>query len=277
MEWMHLRGCAVLLAGLLSVTAAADGEPLCMAVAEGSSGQSDLGKVRDKYRPLADEIARSAGRPVKIKVLSFGALLQTIKQGDCELVYTRTSYIAGWAIRDMQYKLLAANEGTKQVVFIAPSGRQYGSVRDLRGLRLAIPEPQSDLTKVAYAMLRDAGVKPEELKLQPTSLQDSIVFGVESQLSDAGLLTSNSKAAKEWEKKGGAWAIKSRPLPNWSFLASPKLAASEANRLQSALLAISQSSVGKKALQDVNLANLVAAKPADYTAIVDWVGPPQGS
>ncbi|MGQ5523353.1 phosphate/phosphite/phosphonate ABC transporter substrate-binding protein [Chitinimonas sp. PSY-7] len=270
------RRFAVLVAALLSCAVLAEEAPLCMAVSEGSTGQTNTNKVREKYRPLADEIAQTIGRPVKIKVVGFAPLLHTIEQGDCELIYTRTSYIAGWAIRDMQYKLLAANEGNKQVVFIGQPGQKFASVRDLRGLRIAIPDAHSDLTRVAHAMFRDAGVKQEELQLQQTSLQDAIVFGVESKLSDVGLLTSNSKAAKDWSQKGGTWVIKSRTLPNWSFLGSPNLSTSDATKLQAALLNLGQSSNGKKALQDVNMTNLVNAKPADYTAVLEWVGMPKG-
>ncbi|QDQ27827.1 phosphate/phosphite/phosphonate ABC transporter substrate-binding protein [Chitinimonas arctica] len=279
MEWSKQARnlVAVLLGGVVMAAPvqAAEKAPLCMAVAEGSSGQADLAQVRDRYRALGDEIGKALERPVKIRVLSFNALLQTVKQGDCELVYTRTSYIAGWAIRDEQYKLLAANEGSKQVVFIAPAGSQYASLRDLRGKRVAMPDAQSDLTRVAYAMLRDAGMKPEDVVAQPTSQQEAILFGVESQLSDVGVLTSNSKAAKDWAKKGGVvMAVKSRVLPNWSFLAGPRLSAGEAKTLQETLLTLSQSPTGKKALQDASLVELVTAKPADYLSVVNWLGGP---
>ncbi|QNM96006.1 phosphate/phosphite/phosphonate ABC transporter substrate-binding protein [Chitinimonas koreensis] len=273
MEWKR-KLILALLAGLgLVGTVHADKGPLCLAVSEGSSGQGDIGQVKDKYRPLGEELGRALERPVKIRVLSYGALLQTLRQGECELVYTRTAYIAGWAIRDAQYKLMAANTGSKQVVVIAPAGNRYASVRDLRGKRVAMPDLQSDLSRVLLAMLRDAGLKPDDLHVQTTSQQDSIIFGLDSQLSDAGVLTSNSKAAREWAKKGGLVALKSRPLPNWSFLASPKVG-DDGGKLQQALLGLNQSAAGRKALQEANLDSLVEAKPADYVAVVDWVGAP---
>ena len=270
------RHFAILVATLISSTVLADETALCMAVSEGSTGQTETNLVREKYRPIADEISQAIGRPVKIKVVGFAPLMHTIEHGDCELIYTRTSYIAGWAIRDMQYKLLAANEGNKQVVFIAQPGMKFTSIRDLRGLRIAIPDAHSDLTRVAHAMFRDAGVKQEELQLQQTSLQEAIVFGMDSKLSDVGLLTTNSKAAKDWSQKGGTWALRSRTLPNWSFLGSPHLSTSEADKIQTTLLKLGESSSGKKALHQVNMTNLVHAKPADYMAVLEWVGLPNG-
>lgn len=277
---MSLKNCALFLGSsllALSVTLpalAADKTPMCLAVAEGSSGQADVSAVRDKYRSLADELGQAVGRPVKIKVLNFNVLLQTVRQGDCEVVYTRTSYIAGWALRDQHYSLLAANEGNKEVVFIARNGDRYASIKDLRGKRVAMPEPQSDLTMVANAMLRDAGMKPADLQVQNTNLQEAIIFGVDQQLSDVGVLTSNSKAAKDWSKKGGTVAVRSRTLPNWAFLAAPNVRSEDADKLRSALINLAKSDSGKKALQEANLSALVAAKPTDYLSVVQWVGPP---
>ncbi|WP_460528053.1 phosphate/phosphite/phosphonate ABC transporter substrate-binding protein [Chitinimonas naiadis] len=275
-KWLGLAawGAGLLALGMTTSVQAADKTPLCLAVAEGSSGQADVTAVRDKYRGLADELAQAVGRPVKVRVLNFNVLLQTIKQGECEIVYTRTSYIAGWAIRDQQYSLLAANEGSKEVVFISRGGDRYASVKDLRGKRVAMPEPQSDLTMVANAMLRDAGMKPADLQVQSTNLQEAIIFGVDNQLSDVGVLTSNSKAAKDWAKKGGAVGVKSRTLPNWAFLGAPSLRGEEAERVRGALLGLAKSDSGKKALQDANLSPLIPARPADYLAVVTWVGPP---
>ena len=69
------------------------------------------------------------------------------------------------------------------------------SPADLKGKRIALPEEQAFITRVALAMLRDQGIQPNQVSLSYFRGQEALADGVQKKSQEAGAIGSFSKIA----------------------------------------------------------------------------------
>ena len=269
------RECLVpLLAGLVFMGAAqAASQELLLGVNEGTSGALSYTDMQEKYKPLACYLSTQLKRPVTLEsARNLDSLNYNLDKKRYDLVLIRPSQIAARAMRDDGYKLLTAAQGEAITYFIVPGNSPLKTAADLKGKAIAFPDDQAYPTRVALAMLRDQGIKPNQVKLQYFKTQEVVGYSVENKFNDAGVVVSYSKVAKDWTKQGGRILWKSRSLPFWSVSASSQLDDATQATVKSALLALSNNAQGQEILKKAGVSGFVPADPAAYLTLLKWTG-----
>ena len=92
----------------------------------------------------------------------------------------------------------------------------------------------------------------------------------DSTFADVGIVAPAQ--AKLWASKGGVILFKSKQLPFWSIIASPKMSKSDVANMQKALIEMGSSEEGKKILAKVSVKSWVAGNPKEYLDLLTWLG-----
>lgn len=263
----------LLVCCICAAVAQAAPQELLLGVNEGTSGALSYTDMQDKYRPLATYLSAQLKRPVALEsARNLDSLSYNLNKKRYDLVLIRPSHIAARAMRDNGYKLLAAAQGEAVTYFIVPGNSPLKTPADLKGKGIAFPDDQAYPTRVALAMLRDQGIKPNQVKVQYFKTQEVVGYSVENKFNDAGVVVSYSKVAKDWPKQGGRILWKSSGLPFWSITASAQMDDATQATIKTALLALSQNAQGREILKKAGVSAFVAADPAAYLALLKWTG-----
>jgi len=257
------------LLGLLTQPARAAN--VLMGIAEGVAEQTGFGEMQDKYQPLADYL----GRVLKTKVTlessqNIQSALLNLQKGRYDLMFCRPSNVSAKAIRDNKYQLVGMAKGDFAANFIVRKDHSFQKNEEVLPRTIALPEQNSLMAKVGLATLRDMGGNPDPKKLRFTQYQEAVNFMVENKFADVGIVAPAQ--AKAWEKKGGVTLFKSKKLPFWSIIASPKLSKSDVAAMQKALIDMESSEEGKKILAKIGVKGWVAGNPQEYVDMLTWLG-----
>jgi ABC-type phosphate/phosphonate transport system substrate-binding protein len=258
----------ILLAALASPAHAGN---VLLGIAEGVAEQSNYGEMQDKYQPLADYL----GRVLKDKVVlessqNIKSAMLNLKKKRYELLFCRPSNVAAIGIRDDGYQLVGMAKGSFTADFIVRKDSAIKKKEDVLGHSFAMPGANSLMARVGMATLRDLGEKPDPKKIRYTHYQEAVNFMVANKFSDVGIVAPQQ--SKAWEKTGGVTLFKSRKLPFWSIIASPKINKADVTRLQKALIEMENSDEGKKILAKISVKGWVAGDPKEYVDMLSWLG-----
>lgn len=271
---MRRFGCPALLIGLLWWTGtvlAAPAGALLMGISEGVAEQASFSEMQEKYRPLANQLGRVLGRQVNIESSqNFETARKGLAKQRYDLMFVRPSNVTGVAIRDHSYQLVAMAKGQFAAHFIVPRDHGLNRPEDILTRRIAMPEQGSLMAKVGLAVLRDMGGVKDPNQIRYVRYQEAIPFMLEKRFADVGVVSPAQ--AKAWEAKGGVTLFKSRALPFWAIIASPKLSAGEVARLQEALIAQESSEEGKAILARLGVKGWTAGNAKDYVDLLSWIG-----
>ena len=220
-------------------SAAFAAQPLMMGVSEGTSGGLDHAQVISKYQGLADVIGRALKRNVNVVfVREFKALEEGMREGRFDFVYARPSDYPARGIRDYGYQFVATSKPDGRCYIIASKHSAIRSLKDLRGKRIALPEPTAYMTKFCKAELRDQGIEFSPATLLYVREQGAVGFYLENRFADVGGVASYSGVARKWEKDGNYVVHKSVAQPYFPLVASNKLAPNQVGKVQAALTAM---------------------------------------
>jgi ABC-type phosphate/phosphonate transport system substrate-binding protein len=262
-----------LLAGLVfwSASALAAGGNALLGISEGVAEQTSFSEMQEKYQPLADYLGRLLKRKVTVESSqSFKTALTNLGKERYDLMFVRPSNIAGRAIRDNKYQLVATAKGDFAAHFIVRKNHGFKKPEDVLTHPIAMPEEAALMSLAGLATLRDLGGKKETLQLHYSRYQEAIPYMVEQKFADVGVVAPGQ--AKAWEKKGGVTLFKSRALPFWSIIASPKISANEVAAMQEALIAMDSTAEGKAILQKIGVKGWTAGEGKDYVEMMKWIG-----
>jgi len=242
-----------------------------MGIAEGVAEQSGFSEMQEKYQPLADYL----GRVLKTKVTlessqNIKSAILNVQKGRYELMFCRPSNVAARAIRDNKYQLVGMAKGEFSANFIVRKDHPFKKNEDILHSTIALPEQSSLMAKVGLATIRDMGGKPDPKQLRYTQYQEAVNFMVANKFADVGIVAP--ALSKAWEKKGGVTLFKSKKLPYWSIIASPKLSKNEVAGMQKALIDMENSEEGKKILAKITVKGWVAGDPKEYVDMLTWLG-----
>ena len=256
---------------LTMVALPAHAENVLMGIAEGVAEQSSFSEMQDKYQPLADYL----GRVIKTKVTlepsqNIKSAILNLQKERYDLLFCRPSNVSAKAIRDNQYQLVAMAKGDFAANFIVRKNHPFTKNTDIVQHTIAMPDQNSLMAKVGLATLRDMGAKPETMQIRYTRYQEAVNFMVENKFSDVGIVAPAQ--AKAWEKKDGVVLFKSKKLPFWSIIASPKLSKDDVARMQKALIDMENTDEGKKILAKIGVKGWVPGNPKDYVDMLNWLG-----
>jgi len=240
-------------------------------IAEGVAAQSSFGDMQDKYQPLADYL----GHVLKAKVTlessqSIKSALVNLKKSRYDLMFCRPSNVAAKAIRDDKYQLVVMAKGDFAANFIVRKDSGLKKPEDIFNHMIALPEKNSLMAKVGLATIRDLGGKVAPSQLHFTRYQEAVNFMVEMKFADVGIVAP--ALVKPWVKKGGVVLFKSKKLPFWSIIASPKMSKEDVAKMRKALMDMENTDEGKKILAKIGVKGWVPGNPQDYVDLLTWIG-----
>lgn len=263
---------SVLALTLISATFtvfAADTQTL--GVRESVAEQMSPGKLHERYKDFADFISHTIGKQTLIDASQEAKfILDNMKSGKYAVMFVRPTGLAGRALRDDGFTLVAEAKDELYAAFIVPKDSPLKRAEDLIGKRVVMPEKTAFITNVGFATLRDAQIDASKLNIQYTRYQDSAAYIVDTKLADAALVSS--VVAKSWEKKGGRTLFRSKRVPSWAVIASPKLSQADITKLRAALLAMESNDNGRKILQQIGVSGFMQGNPEEYLALSKWIG-----
>jgi len=244
---------------------------MLMGIAEGVAEQTGFGEMQEKYQPLADYLARVLNNKVTLESSqNIQSAILNLKKERYDLMFCRPSNVAGRAIRDNKYQLVAMAKGDFTANFIVAKDHPFKDPKDILGRKIAMPEKSALMSRVGVATLRDMGGDAEGKNIRFTRYQEAVNFMVENKFADVGVVAP--ALAKAWEKKGGVILFKSKKLPFWSIIASPKMSKDQVARMQKALIEMENSDEGKKILAKISVKGWAPGNAQDYVDMMSWLG-----
>lgn len=261
----------VLLLATSSAAFAAATETQTLGVREGVSEQMSPAKLHDRYKEFADFITRSTGKSTLVDASQEAKfILDNMKSGKYAVMFMRPAGLAGRAMRENNFTLVAQATDELYAAVIVPKDSPLTKVEDLVGKRVAMPEKSAFITKVGQAALRDANIDLTKINIQYTRYQDSAAYTVDTKLADAAIVSPI--LLKAWEKKGGRVLFRSKPVPSWAVIASPNLSAADVAKLRQALISMETTEAGQKILQKIGVSGFKQGNPNEYLALLKWIG-----
>lgn len=267
-----LAACALLVVPVTSSLAAED---LIFAVNEGVTYRITPHETRDRYREIADNLARLLKRNVRIEpVENYNVLRKGLADRRYELAYVHPAHIALAAIRDSGYQPVAVTRGwtNYRARFLVPKTAPLAKSADVRGQKMVIPDPDSITAWMMRATLRDLGLDPAKESIGSTRYQDGIPFMLENGFYSVGV-TASGAVVRQWQEKGGRILFESKPIAIKYLLAGPSLSRAEAERVRAFFVELETNDRGRAMLKGIGFEGF--APPPDAAALAEatrWLG-----
>lgn len=262
---------SMLLCLIAGGAVAAPVETQVLGVRESVAEQASPVKMQDRYKEFADYIAKAVGKPTLVDASQEAkSVFANMKAGKYAVMFVRPAGLAGRALRESDFTLVASAKDELYAAFIVPKDSPLKRPEDLIGKRVAMPEQSAFVTKVGLATLRDQKIDATKLNIQYTRYQDSAAYSVEQKMADAALVSP--LVSKPWEQKGGRVLFRSQQVPSWAVVASSKLTPGEVDKLRKALFAMDTTPEGRRILQQIGVSGFTGGKAEDYIALLKWIG-----
>ncbi len=272
---MSLRPLAWLAVAVVAVVPySASASDLVFSVTEGVTYQATPKEIRDKFEPLAVALGTALKRNVKVVLVpKYDDVRAGLAKQEYDLAFIHPSHVALAEIKAGRYKTIAWTTGYTEytVSLMVKPNDPAKTLPDIKGRTLVTPDPDSITAWMVRAMLRTAQIGPDELRIRTTRYQDAVPFYIEYGFADVGATAANS-VVKEWTDKGGKVFLKSRSVPIKYFIVSSKLPADEQERIQRALVTLTQSDQGKQVLAAVGYKGFVMPDHSVDTSAIAWLG-----
>ena len=204
------------------------------------------------HQPLADALAARIGRPVRIlSARDFRTFVARTHAGDYDLVLT-APHLAWLARREAGYRPLAKYREPVRGLLVARAGSGIARPRDLRGRRVAVPDPLAISAMAVEADLARAGLSLRgETRLQEGGAHTNAALRVLNGSADAAVIGRQPYARLPAQARARLIVLhETPPLSSQMLLAHPRLAPAEQERLQAALSGFAASPAGRAYLKN---------------------------
>lgn len=223
-----------LIAAAVSLPASAQ---LTLAIVRGDNEYLGDMETHKKYDRLSQIIQDAAGEPVKVKFYrdAFFAIKRG-KSGEFDMVLG-PSQVAANLIK-FHYSPSLKSQEMISAVYVTPSGSRTVSLQDAQGKKVGMPHYESLTGGLARAQLNEMGISGKkyfaELHYQPVS--EATLYGLNIGRYDVAV--ADADMALAWVRKNGGKIIaKTSPSPSMAFSIKESVSTSQADRINSALLA----------------------------------------
>src|SRR5947209_13912831 len=158
-----MRLLASLLAsfGVALLTAAPAQAELVLAVNEGVTYYVTPHEIREKYKDLADLLGKTLKTTVKVvPVDQYPVLRKGLDEQQYDLAFVHPAHHSLLSLRDGKYRLVALTKGYTEYKarFFIKKDAPIKQASDIKGGRIAMPDPDSITAVITRATLRDLGV-----------------------------------------------------------------------------------------------------------------------
>jgi ABC-type phosphate/phosphonate transport system substrate-binding protein len=251
-------------------------KPIKMAVNDGRTGSTSMIEIMAKYEPLAEVFSRALGgrKVVLLQIREFDRLDQVLAEREFDILILRPTDRAARAVSGNDYRLIANARPDVQCVLLARNDSSLTSVQQVPGKRLVMGEPDSWLTRVCRADLRDNGIDLTKERVEYVREQPTIGILLDGKIADVGGVAQFSAMAQQADKRGYRVVHRSTPQPTLPVIASARLNAGELRALQDALLTLPNSAEGRKLLKSLAIDGFVAGETERMRELTRWLDRP---
>lgn len=252
---------ALLLSGPLAAQTPATQEPLKL----GFFPLISTVALFKRFLPLADYLSSELGRPVVLETArDFPTFTLRTAARRYDIVVT-APHFAVRASDSGLYDIRASVRSDVQQLIVVRDDSPIKQVSQLAGARLATPPPRALITMMGHDHLQDIGLTgvraPEYLPYPSHNAANEAVIGGQA---DAAIASSNivSKALAQ----GAPLRIISRglKLPNMATLVATDLPDDLADRIEQALVSMSEKPAGQAALKQMAMPGYRQVRAVDY-------------
>lgn len=269
-----MRRFFFILAACLLVVPSFAQDVVTFGVNEGATYRVTPIETRERYREIGDMLSKLLKRPVKIvPIEDYPTLRKGLEDKQYDLAFIHPAHLSLRAIRDQKYQLLALTTGYTEyrARFFVGKDSVLKDSRAIKGQTMAMPDPDSITAWIARATMRDLGIDPAKENIQTTRYQDAVPFMVEHGFAQVGISASGA-VIKEWEAKGGRVLFASRPVPIKHLIASPNLAAADAERVRDLFIGLENAPGGAAVLQKLGFKGFQRAEGSQVADLTAWLG-----
>jgi ABC-type phosphate/phosphonate transport system substrate-binding protein len=241
--------CAVL--PMFARAQAPAAQPLVFGVNEGVTYRISSPDVRERYREIADDLAKLLHRPVRVEYMD--DYVQTGKDLTAlryDIAYVHPAHYAIRAIDKAHYRLLAVTKGCTdyRASFLVRREAAIESLADPSIHQVGMPDADSITAWIVRATLRDAlGPGAKKLRLRYTRYQDAVPFMVEYGFVEVGA-TAAAPVIRAFTEKTGRVLAQSKPVPIKELIASPSLPPQEFAPIRQYFLSLDLTEEGQRRL-----------------------------
>jgi len=270
---LRLFGCLCALLPLLA-RAQAPAQPLVFGVNEGVTYRVSSADVRERYREIADDLARLLHRPVQVEYMDdyvqMGKDLTALRY---DIAYVHPAHYAIRAMDKAHYRLLAVTKGYTdyRASFLVGREARFESLADPAIHQVGMPDADSITAWIVRATLRDAlGPGARKLRLRYTRYQDAVPFMVEYGFVEVGA-TAATQVIKAFTEKGGRVLLQSKPVPIKELIASPTLPPQEFAHIQQYFLSLDSTEEGQRRLAKLGYKGFAPYDERALIGIGQWL------
>jgi ABC-type phosphate/phosphonate transport system substrate-binding protein len=247
---------------------------LTLAVNEGVTYYVTPQEIREKYRDLADLIAKTLKTTVTIlPVDRYPVLRKGLDEQQYALAFVHPAHHSLISLRDRKYRLVVLTKGFTEYKarFLIKKDAPLKRPADMKGKRIAMPDPDSITAVITRATLRDLGIDSTKAQIRTTRYQDAVPFFVENGFSDVGV-TGSAAVAKDWLDSGGAVLFESRPVPIKHMIASANMSVDDVRKVRELMLGLEKSDAGRKILEKIGYRGYENGDEEKLAVITKWLG-----
>ncbi|AEG93129.1 phosphate/phosphite/phosphonate ABC transporter substrate-binding protein [Ramlibacter tataouinensis] len=234
---------------------------------EAVTGETNIFVLTNRYQGLADYIsAQPKGRAIGIEPVVDIRRFMSLAQGGSkpDLVFGKSVNQMAKLVRDSGYQPVVRRSDEYKAAFIVGKGVNVKSLAEVKGEKIIMPDEYAATTAVAKAELRRQNVtNPRIIHVR---YQEAVAQQVQAGLADVGVV--NPSTAKKWAEQGGRVLAETRPVANWSLLASPSMPAEEVNALRDALIGMNKQA--PTVLASLGFKEWARADRKEYLELLDY-------
>ena len=262
---------SVAAALLTAGTARAD---VVLAINEGVTYYVTPTEIREKYKDLADLLGKQLKTTVKVvPVDQYPVLRKGLDEQQYDLAFVHPAHHSLLSLRDGKYRLVVLTKGYTEykAKFFVKKDAHFKQPGDMKGKRFGMPDPDSITAVITRATLRDLGIDAATADIRTTRYQDAVPFFVENGFSDVGI-TGSGAVVKDWQEKGGALLLESKPVPIKHMIASTKMSEADVEKVRAVMLGLDKSESGQKILAKLGYKGYESGDPQQLASLTKWLG-----
>ncbi len=256
--------------------AAKDAEPqsrLVLAINEGASGNLTATDVVFRYEEFKPVVEKALGAPLTlVAVRNAKELRNAVTTGAYTLVMSRPADVLAEAIRDHGYQAVVAAKEPAYALFIVNKDSPLKTIADIKGKSIVTPDRYAYIWRIANAMMRDNRISLEKELVRSMGDQAAIGWSMEGRFFDVGVVSSTSAVGRTWEKNGGRVLARSPEVPNTPIIASPKISATQIQKLRATLVALESTASGAAVLKKIGVNGFKEASSQTFLDLLKWLG-----
>lgn len=246
---------------------------LVFAINEGAAGNMTAQDIVFRYEQFKQIVEKALGAPITlVAVRDARTIRRSVQTGTFALVLARPADVLAEAVRDNGYQAVVASKEPAHALFIVKRDSPLKTISDVKGKSILTPDRYAYMWRIANAMMRDNKISMATEQVRTMSDQAAIGWSLEGGFFDVGVVASYSGVGRTWEKNGGRILARSPEVPNTPIIASPKISATQIQKLRSTLVSLGNTDSGAAILKEIGVPGFKEASSQAFINLITWLG-----